>query len=277
MIKINEIFKISASFKEIEFEIQTMKNDQFESYLKNKYQNVFFKNISTNIDEKKYDFILFITANDPDLVIFNKLDQTKCKYIQHNIRPIDLAHPNSLFITPLGKKEFIYCDILPFAEERNNKHLHKPIYIIQGNIVGGRRNFMILKNLLDKVIESENIPEFYIKFIGRGNLPNELSEDKYKKYIILKNNLNFIDFHKEFLDGYSIIPLISKKTHPAYYMNKLTSTINYGRGYNLKFIIDKELNKIYQLDNVYEYTENESDIDNNIYNKFIQSLNDFYN
>lgn len=87
----------------------------------------------------------------------------------------------------------------------------------------------------------------------------------------MKNNLNFIDYHKEFLDAYCILPLISKETHPQYYNNKLTSSINYVRGYKLKCIIDEYLQEIYKLDNVEVYR----DI-NDIESSFINTLKNFY-
>ena len=85
--------------------------------------------------------------------------------------------------------------------------------------------------MLIKILDQSYEYDFIIKLIGRGHLPKEL--DKHKNKIVLKNNLNFIDYHKEFLDAYCILPLISKETRSQYYNSKLTSSINYARGYNL--------------------------------------------
>ena len=89
--------------------------------------------------------------------------------------------------------------------------------------------------------------------------------------VIIKSNLNFIDYHKEFLNSYCILPLISKNTHKAYYTNKLTSSINYARGYKLKCLIDTDLQKIYNLNNVEIY----NDI-NDIIISFNNTLKEFY-
>ena len=104
-------------------------------------------------------------------------------------------------------------------------------------------------------------------------IPNKLPEnlEKYSHKIILRNNLNFIDYHKEFLDVYCILPLITKKTHPQYYNNKLTSSINYCIGYNLKCIIDKDLQEIYNLNNVEVFND-----ENDIVHSFRKTLIDFY-
>lgn len=90
----------------------------------------------------------------------------------------------------------------------NKKINDIPIYIIQGSINHNRRNY----NLLLKILSYKYEKKFKIKLVGRGNLPRQLF--KYRKQIIFRKNLNFIDFHKEFIDAYGIFPLISKTSHP---------------------------------------------------------------
>jgi hypothetical protein len=93
----------------------------------------------------------------------------------------------------------------------------------------------------------------------------------FKDKIIIKKNLAFEEYHKEFSDVYCIIPLITKNTHPSYYKNKMTSSINYARAYKLKCLIDKDLQDIYELPDTEIFT-NES----NIVEAFKKTLNDFY-
>ena len=121
-----------------------------------------------------------------------------------------------------------------------------------------------------KILNNSYKYDFIIKLVGKGYLPSELN--KYKNKITLKNNLNFQDFHNEFTNAYCILPLITKQTKPQYYTKKLTSTINYAKGYNLKCLIDKDLQKIYNLNNV-EVFNNENDI----VTAFKKTLENFYN
>ena len=65
--------------------------------------------------------------------------------------------------------------------------------------------------------------------------------------------------------------LTLKETNPQYYKTKLTSTINYIRGYKLKAIIDEELQNIYKLPDVETYTS-----ENDFLNAFTKTLNEFY-
>lgn len=62
--------------------------------------------------------------------------------------------------------------------------------------------------------------------------------------------------------------LISKSQNPQDYKNKLTSSINYALGYNLKCLIDINLYKIYKLENSYIYNNN----DNNFLDVFKKSI-----
>ena len=128
-----------------------------------------------------------------------------------------------------------------------------------------RRNF----DLLEKILEETKSLEYKIKIIGKGRLNKKF--DKYSEKIISKRYLNFIDYHKEFLDCYCILPLTLKRTQPKYYKNKLTSSINYGLAYKLKFLIDNDLNNIYNLENVELFND-----ENDIVAAFKKTYYDFY-
>jgi hypothetical protein len=140
-----------------------------------------------------------------------------------------------------------------------------PIYVIQGNFSDDRRNYKLLENIL----KYEYPYEFKFKFLGKGKFPKIM--EKYMSKIIVKNNLRFLDYHKEFSDCYCILPLITKKSHPQYYKDKLTSTISYAMAYDLKCLIDQDLQNIYKLNNV-EIFNDETDF-KKVFNK---TLNHFY-
>ena len=256
IVKHKEILNLDSATN-LDIYLHIYPNNSFQQYITIKYPKLKFENI------KNYDYYINCTIYDKH---FNKLDnkiESRKKYISHEVTKRLKTNPNVYFLTPLSKTNYIYTDILPYSKEKNVSKV--PVYIIQGNLNQGRRYL----DLLNKILESDYEYKFIIKLIGRGYLPKELK--KHTNKIVLKNNLNFIDYHKEFLDGYCILPLISKKTHPYYYNKKLTSSINYARGYNLKCIIDKDLQDIYNLDNVEIY----KDI-NDIKNCFIKTLEDFY-
>tara|TARA_B100000123_G_C25739502_1_gene433107 strand:+ start:1708 stop:3984 length:2277 start_codon:yes stop_codon:yes gene_type:complete len=258
IVKYHEILNIDTKNQlDIYLIINDNHNPRFKEYIIEKYPKLKFENI------KIYDYYINCTVYNRDFHRLCNKKKSYCKYISHEITDRLKSNPNVYFLTPLAKTNFIYSDILPFSEQKKTSNI--PIYIIQGNLNIGRRYLNLLNIILD-----DNYPyKFIIKLIGRGTLPKELK--KHENKIVLRNNLNFIDYHKEFLDAYCILPLISKKTHPQYYNKKLTSTINYARAYKLKCLIDKDLQEIYKLNDVEIY----NDI-NDIKNSFIKTLEKFY-
>ena len=75
------------------------------------------------------------------------------KYISHQITERLEKNKNVYFLTPLTKSNFIYADILPYSSNKIKSDI--PIYIIQGCISSGRRNFDLLKKILDNTYDSD--------------------------------------------------------------------------------------------------------------------------
>jgi hypothetical protein len=258
IVKYNEIIR-NEDCKSISIIYLNFNNDLVKLYIKNKYKNL---NIIFGVPDR-YDYYINGTIYDKeyDNIIKNSNNHF---YISHYITKRLESLSNVFFLTPLSNK-YIYADLLPFSEYKKKSNI--PIYIVQGNLNQNRRDYNILVNILNNNYNYD----FKIKLIGCGYLPAELMN--YRDKIILKNNLNFIDFHKEFLDGYCILTLTNKNKQPDYYNKKLTSTINYSKAYNLPCIIDNELNNIYNLPNAYVFN---IDDQSSLIKVFEKSLNNFY-
>jgi hypothetical protein len=257
IVKYHTILNIAKN-TQVDIYLHVHPNPNFKQYLSNKYPRIKFENINN------YDYYINCTIYDKDFYNLDNNTKSIKRYISHEITNRLKTNPNVYFLTPLAKTKFIYTDILPYTNAKKKTNI--PIYVVQGNLNNSRRYINLLKQILDQSYKHK----FIIKLIGRGNLPKKLKP--YKNKIVLKNNLNFINYHKEFLDAYCILPLISKKTQPKYYSKKLTSSINYARAYKLKCIIDKDLQKIYNLDNVEIYNDK-----NDITSCFKKTLKQFYN
>ncbi len=235
-------------------------NKSFETYIKSKYPKIIFgipKTFDYHISATTYDY-----EKDYKKIFKNS---KRYFYISHHVSDRLQKLSNVYYLTPIGNK-YIYADKLPFNEITNKKSSDTPIYIIQGGLKVANRYYKLLEKILEKNYEYD----FIIKLAGRGNLPHQLK--KYSNKLVVKNNLNFIDYHKEFLNAYCILPLITKKTHPKYYVQKLTSTISYCIGYNLKCLIDKDLQNIYNLKDVEVFND-----ENDICEAFNKTLVEFYN
>ena len=257
IIKYKELFKITENLEIYLYFKTDNTNTDFVKYIKDKY-----KNIKLEIP-KHFNYYICTTIYDRD---FNNIKKnTNYIYISHEITDRLKALSNVYFLSPLQNvKNYIYCDILPFNTIKQKTDI--PYYYIQGNIHPFRRNY----NLLEKILSKTYKYDFKFVMLGRGSLPEKLK--KYKDKIIVKSNLSFTNYHKEFTKCYCILPLITKNTHPHYYKNKLTSTINYTKAYNLLCLIDKDLQDIYKLNNV-ELFNNENDI----CEVFEKTLLSFYN
>lgn len=253
IVKYKEILHIHEN---CQLYLNFVKNHSFEHYIQKKYPNIIFS------DEDHFDFYIECTVYDRDADRLNSTE-TNIKYIAHEITDKLLKNPNVYYLTPLSKQNWILADVLPFMESRCVTDI--PIYVIQGNLNQNRRKL----SLLIRILENDFPHKFILKMIGRGSLPSCLQ--KYKDRIVLKNNLDFANYHREFLDAYCILPLISKHSHPHYYSTKLTSTINYAKAYKLKCVIDSDLQDIYRLDNVEVYKEESC-----ITEAFSNTLNEFY-
>ena len=90
-------------------------------------------------------------------------------------------------------------------------------------------------------------------------------------YIEYKIDLDFLSFHKECSMCSHLLTCTSKTKNPNYYTNQLTSSINYAKSYKFKTIIDKDLQELYHLDDVYIYNSKQT-----FYDCFIQACKDFY-
>lgn len=256
ILKFYKILKIQNT-KYVCIYLSIIENKTYSEYIQNKYPDIYLS-IPNN-----FDYYISATIYDRDYYNIFK-NSNKYFYISHDVSERLKKLSNVIFLTPLNNNNYIICDKLPYI--KNIKRADIPIYIIQGAISADRRYYKLLCNILDYDYEYD----FIIKLIGAGNdLPEELK--KYSNKIIFKPNLGFKNFHKEFLDAYCIIPSITKKTHPQYYTNKLTSSINYCIGYNLKCLIDKDLQDIYNLKNVEIFND-----ENDITDAFKKTLVDFY-
>tara|TARA_B100000902_G_C27277771_1_gene899824 strand:+ start:39 stop:923 length:885 start_codon:yes stop_codon:yes gene_type:complete len=271
IVKRNEFFKENLDSNiniYIILNYNISENKSFIDYIQKKYPKIIFLSKGKTI--KNPDYFINCTIYD-NLCGFPPIEkQDICmntnsnkKYISHNFTSKTKENPNIFYLTPFSNKNYFKADILPFSDEKYKSEF--PIYVVQGSFDKTRRNYKLLTTILSRKYKYK----FKIRLIGKGKFPKEL--ENYKQYIEIKNNLNFVDYHKEFLDVFCILPLITKKTHPHYYNNKLTSTINYINGYNLKCLIDKDLQYIYNLDNV-EIFINENDIAT----AFERTLEDFY-
>lgn len=238
-------------------------NKEFKNYIQNKYPNI---KINSNCFFN-YDYLINCSIYSSDYnTVHSTTDKNNTFYICHDVTEEMKQFKNVYFVTPLSNNKYIKLDILPFQNEPKNE-IQIATYIIQGELSTYRRDYSLLETILNNVYEYE----YKFLIIGKGPICKELItlKEKYNNKIDIIPNLNFIDFHKYFLSCYCIFPCISKEKNEMYYTNKLTSSINYAFAYNLKILLDYELQSIYKCKNAYVYKKN-------ICKHFNRSLCNFY-
>lgn len=239
----------------------------FQAYIEEKYPDVVFGVPET------YDFMINCTiypntrmkrrSNDPH--DFNPTIPNHF-YICHETCRRFQSFPNVLFVSPSSYKKRFPLTHLPFSEFPRRKTPY-PIFAVQGNMHKHRRDFRLLARIL-KHVPSHYI--FYVKLLGRGKLPQCLLP--FRSKIIFKNNLNFVQYHREFLDVYCLLPLLSPSKTPQYFKNKLSSSISYIEAYKLRSLMHEALHDIYpELENVHTYSSPPE-----MLQKFVMILDQFY-
>ena len=217
-----------------------VQNSSFSNYISKKYIHIILGRPTA------YTYYISATLYPKD---YNAIKQNNIKthfYISHRVDEIYNDAENIFYLTPLASKNVFKADILPYKESLQKPK--EPIFIVPGDF--GRRNISLLKKILSGNYERK----FKIKIFGKNTI-EDFNDIRVKKCI----NYDWTNYHREFLDCYCILPLITKASHPEYYTTTLTSSINYISGYNFKSIVDSDLNKIYDIPNAYVFN-NEDDI-----------------
>lgn len=152
-------------------------------------------------------------------------------------------------------QQFFIPIVLPFSPE-SVSHIPRPQLdgsrplnlLVQGEIT--RRSIQELRILIDLVkISNKKLtnaahPPVNLYILTRYNPIKSVKHPN----IIFKINKDFWEFNQIASQCDIILPLVSKRGNLEYFKTKLTSSISYGLGYHMQFIIDADLAKIYNLD-----------------------------
>jgi hypothetical protein len=263
--KYYEILNIKKQKEMPTFFLEIKDNAEFSNYIKEKYSNI---KINNHIFFG-YDYLINCSIYSSDYEMVKNQSSSKNYYICHDVTYEMKKFTNVRFLTPLSNiNNHINCNILPYYDLPKVK-TEIPTYIIQGELTMYRRDYSLLKIIL------EGSYEYPYKFIimGKGPPCKELMElcSNYQDKLEMKCDLTFLDYHKEFISCYCLFPCVSYTQNPMYYTNKLTSSINYAKGYNLPILLDKSLQSIYKCKKSYVYKNSKK-----LRKYFEKSLQDFY-
>jgi hypothetical protein len=251
---------------DIEYDIHLyiIKNLSFEKYIRETYPRV----------RIHYNFNYMITGTNCYTIFATILDRFVLR--KNNPKKFFLLHRYdkkystweniyglAAYFVPSRRLSITH---LPFVNVKKHE-TPIPLFAVQGNL---NHNYRRSWNLLVNIFRKKWRYEFKVKLIGRGKLPAVLKP--YKENIILCNNLNFIDYHREFLDVYCLILPNTPESTPAYFGPKLTSSISYLQSYNIHGLLHEKLFQVSPtLESVTTFSSNE-----NFLVAFEEVLNSFY-
>ena len=250
------------------FNIDYPYKEDFVMFIRNKFPNV---NLAIT---EEYDYKIDCTIYPEDKK--KLMDDEKHFYISHEV--FDYGIPNVFYLSPQCKgmsgfeNHYLQCDVMAFYKRKcMNRDI--PVYIIQGNMDAARRDY----DLLEALLKTEYKYPFVIKIIGDGKLDARFSKYRENGRLIVKTHLNYCDYHREFLDVYCILPLVSRVKQPEYYHTKFVSSIHYGLAFDLHFLLDSELRDIYELrlEKCFVYEAGNNRV-KGVVDAFRQSLEAFY-
>lgn len=262
----------------------------FIKYLKEKYPNIIvYKNLE-EVTKNNFTHIIHATAQKssaPEAVNGTRpkdfVKSKKFAYISHDICDEMKDYDNVYFLCNLNNtvtsNGILEATDLPFKDKKTKTKV--PTFIIQGSIFRMFDNKTRNLEDLSEVFNVDTNLDYKIKIVGSSRDSKDVVLQKIEKHIKNKKNLNNIeikinldwnDFHKEFLECDFIYPLISKKNQPEYFDSKITSSYNYGRAYGLKFFIDQDFKNAYSIkdDDCFIYNSK------NIKDAFIKCLESWY-
>jgi len=206
------------------------------------------------------DLQIVLTIPGDELADLSIFARENTYYILHNYVPWPIAgrHPSNIFyLAPHCKAEtlnYFIPDILPFSPKSVSAGFQPLVPTDSNNDANGESNAILVQGSMHR-----RDPRLLIE-LARSVINNSQTN----KLIILTRSTNirlprhpririvhkadFWDFHQTAAQCNIIATLVSLATHPKYYNSKLTSSISYGLGYNMRFLIDSKLACIYGLD-----------------------------
>ncbi len=206
--------------------------------------------------------IILTIPNEYAIKTINEHTQPWTYVILHRYMPSRPISPNIFYLAPHcgNQSQYFIPVILPFSPEsvsyidRTPREEPRSLnLLVQGAC--NRRDKKELQILIDLVkignqkAKHANRPPINLYILTRTKSVTFLNHPN----IIVKVNTDFWEFNQIASQSDIILPLVSKQKFKVYYVSSLTSSISYGLGYKMKFIVDSKLADIYQLDNDISY------------------------
>jgi hypothetical protein len=148
-------------------------------------------------------------------------------------------------VAALGLPVFLPARLLPppvpFADAGSTPRWR---FLVQGNMQEGRRSYSsLLAVLLHPAVVAVR-DRFELLLIGDGAVPAELVK---LPGVTARIHLNEAEYHDACRSAHFVLPLTKPTTHPQYYQDTFSSTIQVGLAYELGFVVHAAQAQLYAL------------------------------
>jgi hypothetical protein len=144
-----------------------------------------------------------------------------------------------------------------FNKEISDFNSIDKVILVQGNLEFSRRNYNVIKWLIDKVPSG-----YHFKIMGYGDSDMlKFFSDIDKSKCTLLIGLPDDKYFEECGTAHFIMPLIDNSFGHNYFRSKLSSSVSISFGFNLPPILFKDLADIYNLPKDFSYSNDEELLD----------------
>jgi hypothetical protein len=147
-------------------------------------------------------------------------------------------HPRTVWVSPHVPEYYIPSVLPGFREKPGNTRHKNPELCVVG--APERRDF----NLLAHYYQNHTIDRFQVHIYGAGNYPDSMKP--YRSVVKQSELSDYQTFHDHVGRCDAILALLSKKSTPSYFDQKLTGIIPILLAYKQPAIIHEDLYKLYK-------------------------------
>jgi hypothetical protein len=280
---------LDLGYKNIDVLINNKLNKQNPlklSFLQNKINILSY---NTKLIEK---FILLGICNFYKICFFNTLEFgnnykiRKYLYQKTKFKKLIVFHE----LNNINKKDIYFFNIIVLKKFNNNIPIYEvnPHYfgeylyhnkslitnfITVGTTVSFRKNFDILIECIKKLIKN-NIVNFHVTIIGKGNIGKKIKKISYKKnfsnYITITGRISYDKMYQYVSKADFFLPLLDPDKHKKYITEKTSGSFQLVYGFNIPMLIEKKIADIYGFNNLNSVIYNTN---NDFFNKIKYSIN----
>ena len=266
-VKLNKLRPLNISFFNNKINIFEYPSNLIDDFITLGMCNFYKICLFNTLEFEKLDKIrlyLYNKQNFKKLIVFHELN---------NINKKDILNYNIIVLKKFQNNIPVY-EVNPhfFGEYKIHNKSKITNFIIVGNIQSKRKNFLILFDIVEKLINNK-IFNFHVTIIG-GNIENKLkillNKNHTSKYVTFTGRIPYDIMYEYISKSDFLLPLLDPNRHILYLNEKTSGSFQLVYGFNIPMIIQKNFAEKYEFNNSNSIIYNNND---DFFNKLNYSIN----